>query len=238
MTSLALLLFAAGLAMCGGPDPAAGRRLRMLGPGPAAAWAPAAVARHATVGLAAAAAAMLVGGIAGAVVAVVAGAGIHRVLRRLEPAASRRLRERRAAQLPITLDLLAVCLRAGSPLVVALDVVAGALAGPLAADLAAVAGLQRLGASVVAAWSRYEDDPVLGSVARSVYRSARSGSALASALERLAVDRRAAAAAAGEVRARRAGVLATAPLGLCFLPAFVCLGVVPLVLSIADSVFG
>jgi hypothetical protein len=29
-----------------------------------------------------------------------------------------------------------------------------------------------------------------------------------------------------------------APLGLCFLPAFVCLGVVPLVLGIAGDVFG
>jgi pilus assembly protein TadC len=172
------------------------------------------------------------------IVAAVAGVGIHRALRRLEPAASRQLRERRAAQLPIALDLLAVCLRAGSPLVVALDVVSGALAGPLATDLATVAGLQRLGASVGAAWSRYEDDLVLGPVVRSVYRSARSGSALASAFERLAAERRAAAAAAGEVRARRAGVLATAPLGLCFLPAFMCLGIVPLVLSIADSVFG
>ena len=36
---------------------------------------------------------------------------------------------------------------------------------------------------------------------------------------------------------RRAGVWVLAPLGLCFLPAFVCLGVVPLVLGIAGQVF-
>jgi hypothetical protein len=29
-----------------------------------------------------------------------------------------------------------------------------------------------------------------------------------------------------------------APLGLCFLPAFLCLGVIPLVLGIAGEVFG
>jgi hypothetical protein len=29
-----------------------------------------------------------------------------------------------------------------------------------------------------------------------------------------------------------------APLGLCFLPAFVCLGVVPVVVGIAKGVFG
>ncbi|HTY29142.1 MAG TPA: type II secretion system F family protein, partial [Mycobacterium sp.] len=28
------------------------------------------------------------------------------------------------------------------------------------------------------------------------------------------------------------------PLGLCFLPAFVCLGIVPVVAGLADDVFG
>jgi pilus assembly protein TadC len=41
-----------------------------------------------------------------------------------------------------------------------------------------------------------------------------------------------------EAAVRRAGVWVLAPLGLCFLPAFVCLGVVPLVLGIAADVFG
>jgi pilus assembly protein TadC len=35
----------------------------------------------------------------------------------------------------------------------------------------------------------------------------------------------------------RAAVWVLAPLGLCFLPAFLCLGVLPLVLGIADNVF-
>jgi pilus assembly protein TadC len=37
---------------------------------------------------------------------------------------------------------------------------------------------------------------------------------------------------------QRAGVRVLAPLGLCFLPAFVCLGVVPLVIGIAGDVLG
>jgi pilus assembly protein TadC len=41
-----------------------------------------------------------------------------------------------------------------------------------------------------------------------------------------------AAAAAGE----RAGVMVSGPLGLCFLPAFVCLGIVPVVIGLAGSV--
>ena len=38
---------------------------------------------------------------------------------------------------------------------------------------------------------------------------------------------------AAEQAARRVGVLAVAPLGLCFLPAFVLLGVVPVVIGLA-----
>jgi hypothetical protein len=41
-----------------------------------------------------------------------------------------------------------------------------------------------------------------------------------------------------EAAARRAGVHAVGPLVLCFLPAFVLLGVVPVVLSIAAEVLG
>jgi pilus assembly protein TadC len=103
-------------------------------------------------------------------------------------------------------------------------------------DLALVAGLQRLGSSPTAAWADLVDDADLGPVARAVGRSAESGARLAAAFERLAADRRSALAAAGEARARRAGVIAMAPLGLCFLPAFVSLGIVPIVLSLAKEV--
>lgn len=236
MTSSALLLLAVGVAVSGGVGARSRRQLRSLRPPPAR--PPRTVGRPAAVVLAALGAAVLLGGAAGVLGAVLAGAAAHRGLRKLEPAANRRLRRRRAAQLPIALDLLAVCLRAGAPLVTALAVVADALTGPLAADLAVVGGLQQLGAAPAAAWSRYEKDPVLAPVVRSVYRSARSGSALAAAFERLAAERRVAALADGESLARRAGVLAVAPLGGCFLPAFVCLGILPLVLSIAGTVFG
>jgi pilus assembly protein TadC len=63
-------------------------------------------------------------------------------------------------------------------------------------------------------------------------RSAERGSALSRALEQQAVDLRAARAAAAEAAARKAGVLVVLPLGLCFLPAFLLAGVVPLVVSV------
>lgn len=50
-----------------------------------------------------------------------------------------------------------------------------------------------------------------------------------------AVDRRADAAAEGLVRAERLGVRLVLPLGVCVLPAFVSVGVVPVVLGILSS---
>jgi pilus assembly protein TadC len=44
------------------------------------------------------------------------------------------------------------------------------------------------------------------------------------------------AAHAATAAAERAGVLIAGPLGLCFLPAFVCLGIVPVVAGLAGDV--
>jgi pilus assembly protein TadC len=80
--------------------------------------------------------------------------------------------------------------------------------------------------------------PPLDTLARTVVRAGESGSAVVPALQRLATDLRSSARSDTEAAVRRAGVWVLAPLGLCFLPAFLCLGVVPLVLGIADGVFG
>jgi Flp pilus assembly protein TadB len=176
----------------------------------------------------------------GGVLGVAAGVGIAvaagRLIPRLETAGARRRRQDRAAGLPLTLDLLSVCLRAGMPLVGALETVADALPGPYSNDLRVVAGLQRLGAAPAGAWAELRSDPDLAPVGRAVTRSAESGSRLAAAFDRLAADRRSALVSAGLSRARSSGVIAMAPLGLCFLPAFVCLGIAPIVLSLFGEV--
>ena len=43
---------------------------------------------------------------------------------------------------------------------------------------------------------------------------------------------------AAAATAERAAVVIAGPLGLCFLPAFVCLGLVPAVAGLAAQVFG
>ncbi|HEY6745481.1 MAG TPA: type II secretion system F family protein [Mycobacteriales bacterium] len=179
---------------------------------------------------------LLAGSAAGIVLGIAAFAVADRTLRKLEPARARRRRQDRDAELPLTLDLLSVCLQAGMPLVAALETVADALPGPFSDDLRVVAGLQRLGAAPAAAWADLATDQDLAPVARAVGRSAESGGRLAAAFDRLAAERRSALAASGLARARTAGVVAMAPLGLCFLPAFICLGIVPIVLSLATEV--
>jgi pilus assembly protein TadC len=226
----ALVLAAAGLVLAGGRRPVP--RLRRQGSHQLdRRWS----TRAASVGLGLTVM-VVVGGVVGVAAGLVTGVVADRLVAKLEPAGERRRREERATELPLTLDLLSVCLRAGMPLVAALETVADALPGPFSDDLHVIAGLQRLGTAPAVAWVELASDPDLAPVGRVVARSAESGSRLAAAFDRLAVDRRAALASAGLSRARTAGVVAMAPLGLCFLPAFVCLGIVPIVLSLAAEV--
>jgi pilus assembly protein TadC len=139
-------------------------------------------------------------------------------------------------ELPVACDLLAVCLAAGVPVGTALDGVGRSVADPLRAELLRVAAMYRLGAEPAHAWAGAP--AVLAPLARALARAGTSGSAVGAALRALAGDVRAAQRARGEAAVRRAGVWVLAPLGACFLPAFVCLGVVPLVLGLAAGVLG
>lgn len=141
-------------------------------------------------------------------------------------------------ELALCLDLVAAALRGGQPLPAALVLAAPAASEPTATELTRVARLLRLGADPVEAWRGVADDEVLAPVAQAACRSADSGIRLAHGLQRVGEDIRAGVRAAAEARAQRAGILAMAPLGLCFLPAFVCLGVVPAVVGIAGKAFG
>ena len=69
-------------------------------------------------------------------------------------------------------------------------------------------------------------------------RSASSGAALADGVAELATSVRHDAADAARAAAERASVLIAGPLGLCYLPAFVCLGIVPVVAGLAGKVLG
>lgn len=180
--------------------------------------------------------ALLVGGWMGAVLGALAAVGAARVLPAGGDGSARDRHGALVRDLPVACDLLAVCLAAGLPVGGALAAVGGVVPAPLGQELATVAGLYRLGAEPRRAWADVPD--ALAGLGRVVVRAGESGSSVAVSLRALAADTRAAARAATEAGVRRAGVWILAPLGLCFLPAFVCLGVVPLVLGVAGGVFG
>jgi hypothetical protein len=141
------------------------------------------------------------------------------------------------ANVPLLLDLVAAALRAGRPLPDALELAAPAGAPATAACLVQVARLLRLGAEPERAWAAVAEGPLRPLLPVAV-RSAASGLKLAAAFERLAAELRADRAATDLARASRAGVLALAPLAACFLPSFVCLGVVPTVAGVVGAALG
>jgi Flp pilus assembly protein TadB len=179
---------------------------------------------------------LVVGGLPGAVAGVMVTGGVLTTVGRREPAGIRRRRERINADLPFAADLMAACLRAGQPLSGTIDVTAEAVAGPLGDRLAWAGAQGRLGADPEEVWGVLAEEPPLASLARAMIRAAQNGAPVADALTRLADDARHAARAASSAAARKVGVQAVAPLGLCFLPAFVVLGVVPVVAGLASQI--
>ncbi len=135
-----------------------------------------------------------------------------------------------------TWDLLAACLRSGLPVPTAVTAVAGELPAEPARALRAAADLLALGADPISAWTEAATCQETAALARGAKRAARSGTGLANLVTDLAAEVRATAADAAEAAAQRAGVLITAPLGLCFLPAFVCLGIAPVVAGLASEI--
>jgi pilus assembly protein TadC len=119
------------------------------------------------------------------------------------------------------------------PVPVAVRAVAEGLDAPAGPALRRTAELLALGADPAQAWQPALECTVTARLAKAVRRSGRSGTALAESLTRLAAAVRADARELSETRAQRAGVLIAGPLGLCFLPAFLAIGVVPVVIGLA-----
>ena len=164
--------------------------------------------------------------------AIGAGFGAWRFLRTREPGHVREARLRAATDLPLCADLLAAALRAGTPVDRAVFAVADALGGPLGERLERTARSLRLGAGPDEAWAHLSDVRGADRLVTAAIRSSSSGGALAGALTRLTDDLRADRGVAAEAAAQRAGVLIVLPLGLCFLPAFVLAGLVPVLVAL------
>jgi Flp pilus assembly protein TadB len=143
-----------------------------------------------------------------------------------------------ARQLPLAADLVAACIAAGAGPVPAARAVGEALGGPVGDALARGAAEVRLGGEPAEAWRRLAALPGAQALARLLERADVSGLPAAAPVARLAADVRADWARIATARARRAAVMVTAPVGLCFLPAFIAVGVLPVVIGLAGGVLG
>jgi pilus assembly protein TadC len=141
----------------------------------------------------------------------------------------------RADEVPVVVDLLAGCLDAGAPMVDAVETAAVAAGPELQVHCKAVAAALRSGVPPAEAWVGWLGDPWLAPVARTAVRTAHTGAAAAADLRRTAARLRARHRCAAQERLRRASIWLVVPLGLCFLPAFVLVSVVPLVAGLLPS---
>lgn len=142
-----------------------------------------------------------------------------------------------AAQLPDALDFLAVCVSAGLPMRSALSTVAEVSPSPTRELLADVSAGLALGRAGPLAWEELRTHQVWGRVASDIARAERSGSSLAGTLTIHAEDARRAERDAATKRARTVGVKSAVPLMACFLPAFVLVGVIPIIAGLVENFF-
>ncbi|MFB8382579.1 type II secretion system F family protein [Streptomyces rubiginosohelvolus] len=181
---------------------------------------------------------ILVGGVLGCAVGAAAAYGTWRWQRtrpRGGPGHSPPERAVIAGQLPLAADLLAACVAVGAGPREAAEEVGRSIGGPVGDRLARTAVEIRLGGEPAEAWSRFGEIPGAGPLARCLHRAGATGAPAAEPIARLAASIRAERAAAAVARAQRAGVLITAPVGLCFLPAFLAVGVAPVIIGLAGD---
>lgn len=137
-----------------------------------------------------------------------------------------------AGTAPVVVALIAAATRAGVPPSYAVGTAAELVDPAYAGGLAGMVQRWRYGLSA----RDIGLDRPSRLVARAVEQAQDSGAAPALALEHAAADLTADAAQRAQEAARRVGVRAALPLGVCLLPAFLCLGVVPLVASLLSGV--
>lgn len=177
---------------------------------------------------------------------------IRRRISLLRTIATRRGAHRRhtaesARLAPLAADLLAACLASGSTPPAAAEAVGHALqpatrpgtateqaAFDLASRFHEVAALLRLGGNPTVAWRPLGAEPGLLPLAQAAARAGLTGAPPAEAVAWTADDLRVERHCAGTAGARQAGVRAVGPLTGCFLPAFLLIGVVPVVIGLAE----
>jgi len=167
----------------------------------------------------------------GVFVGLVAAPIAYRAVGHLESAASRRHAARLAAQLPGALDLMVAILGVGRPPVMAFSLAAQATADPLGIELASVASRLAVAGDSMSVWRTVEQDRTLAPIGRAFRRAEVSGMPVAQIVTGVADELRRERRARRRDQSQKVAVRTAAPLGVCFLPAFFLVGIVPTIIS-------
>lgn len=178
---------------------------------------------------------VFVGGWLGGVLGAVAAALAFRVLGSLAAPDQAAAEDQLAAQAADMADMLGACVASGAPLARATAQVALAIEAPAQELLAEAAARQALGAHPGVAWAQLSQHESTAPIARAIIRSLESGAPMADALTSCASELRDIRRARIEAMAQSVAVKSVGPLGLCFLPAFLLIGVVPLVAGLIEE---
>ncbi|MHA7141014.1 type II secretion system F family protein [Arthrobacter sp. Sr33] len=141
----------------------------------------------------------------------------------------------------LMIDLLAAILTAGAPIGVALTSLAGSCPPSLARGLRAVASALSLGADWDVAWnsavarSDVRTGEILVVLSSALRFAALTGASSAGIVHTHASQLRRRRNSEAEQRAATLGVRLVVPLGLCYLPAFICFGVLPVVFALVPE---
>jgi Flp pilus assembly protein TadB len=187
-------------------------------------------------GLAATAGPIFISGVAGAVLGLGLGAWVLVWAARAESPQVQRDREATRRDLPGLVLLLAAALRGGAEPTSAVRAVALALPGPGARLLGDAGRELELGRHPTEVWHGLSRHAELAPLARALTRAGESGISVADTVSALAVELAEQARADAEDRARRVGVKAAVPLGVCLLPAVLLLWYVPSGVSPAAAI--
>lgn len=130
---------------------------------------------------------------------------------------------------PMTLGFMASVVQSGAPLRLAAESVSEVTDDLNARRLRDVIARCDVGFTDAEAWRTLADDPVWGELSRELARCVDTGATTGTVLESAAIAASQSADAEAMTRARTVGVSSALPLVCCFLPAFLLVGVIPII---------
>ncbi|CAM2882665.1 type II secretion system F family protein [Corynebacterium propinquum] len=133
------------------------------------------------------------------------------------------------------IELFAACVESGLGLHTATSVVAEAAASDTASVWRKISQLEAVGIAEREAFREMRTHDGFAELATIIESARQSGARIAPRCRELAVSVRADATDHARAAAERAGVLIALPLAVCFLPAFILLGLAPVVISLATD---